>query len=236
MKDAITFVDYDRITDKILWLSQSMSLTFVVSLASKDKQGARRSFYYETEYNSNYIGSKTGRSIKRNIMSYYFIIETSSFGKSFVIKPRDVYYLTNAIDKNVLPWFFGDKRIFSIKDDKLKITKSFNPLLYQTDEYNYLSINPISLENETGYKEGTRIEVNGEYADIDIDKFIDFYYILLNTDMYNAACELINFVKIEPYGTNIYKPSGLGAKQDIDWNEKQNKIPKSNRNSFLDNK
>ena len=234
------FIEYDRVTDKLIWLSPTMSLNFVVSLASKDKQGKRRSFYFETEYPSQYTGTTTGRAIKRNI-NYYFTIETQDFGNSLVLRPRDVYFLGCSIKDSVLPWFFGDKRIFEIKDNRLIISRKFSPLVYQPDEYRYLSLTPVSLETESGFKEGIRLECNGEYCDVDIDKFMDVYYTITKTDIYTAACELINFAAVEPHGENIYKPIGLGGGRspEEDWKNEdiaKNATGKQSGNKFLDNK
>ena len=235
------FIEYDRVTDKIVWLSPTMSLNFTVSLASKDRQGGRKSFYFETEYKSQYTGTDIGRSIKRNI-NYYFIIETQEFGNSLVLRSRDIYFLRSSIKDNVLPWFFGNKRIFKIKDNKLIVSGKYSPLVYQPDEYRYLSLTPMSIETETGFKEGIRMECNGEYCDIDIDKFMDFYYTISNTNMYGAACELINFAAVEPHGENVYRPIGLGGGRspEEDWNyndsRQDNNKQKSSRNKFLDEK
>lgn len=234
------FIEYDRVTDKLIWLSSTMSLNFSVSLASKDKQGMRKSFYYETEYDSNFTGTKVGRSVKRNL-NYYFIIETQSFGNGLVLRPRDVYFVTEGIKNQVLPWFFDKKnRIYSIKDNRLIISGKYNPLIYQPDQYRSLIITPIVLELENGFKEGVRIECNSEFSDIDIDKFMDIYYILTNTDMYSVACQLINFAKIPPFGENIWKPIGLGGggKPDDGWNDNNinNNDNNKKRNSFLDSK
>lgn len=238
---AAKFIEYDRVTDKLVWLSPTMSLNFVVSLASRDKQGKRKSFYFETEYPSNYIGTKIGRGIKRN-MTYYFVIETQDFGNSLVLRPRDTYFLSCSIKESILPWFFGNKRIFKVTDDKLVIDKKYNPFIYQPDEYRYLSLTPMSIETDSGFKEGLRMECNGEYCDLDIDKFMDLYYTISNTDMYGAAIELINFATTAPLGANIYKPIGLGGGRlpEEDWKYEDQNIKKSSnksgKNKFLDNK
>ena len=43
------FEDYERITDILLFLSDKFSLNFIVVLCSKDKNGAKRFFQFETE-------------------------------------------------------------------------------------------------------------------------------------------------------------------------------------------
>ena len=233
----IVFTDYDRITDRLLWLSSQVSLSFTVSLASKDKFENRKSFYFETKYPSRDVGTDIGRGVKRNI-NFFYTIESGDFANNMVLRPHDVYFLSYSIENTALPWFFGDKRIYKIIDNKLVISGKFNPLVYQPNEYNYLIITPIVFQFGAEYKEGVRIEINnkGIYVDIDIDKFIDFYMILKNTDMYNAACNLINFIKIPPYGVNIFEKVGLGGggNPDEGWNQAYKEEKKSN--DFLDRK
>ena len=63
------------------------------------------------------------------------------------------------------------------------------------------------------YKEGIRIYLNSQdaFADLDIDRFMQFVNIIKCTDMYNAALTMINYVKIPPYGINIWRSTGLGS-------------------------
>ena len=87
------------------------------------------------------------------------------------------------------------------------------------------------------------MEVNhqAEFVDMDIDKFIGFYYLLKNTDMYSAACNLINYVKTMPYGNNVFRMAGLGGGDplpEFEMNQESRIETKSNneqkRNGFLD--
>ena len=236
----MNFTDYDRISDLLLYLSSNISLSFNVVLASKDKSGSRRFFEYETEYQSKYIGTDTGRAIKRNMRFYFTIDNKTSFGEGFVIKPSDVYFLTTTIEKHIFPWFFDEKkRIFKVIDNQLVIKGAYNPTTYLQNEYKYLRFTPIVYSFDSGtYKEGIRMEVNHdtEYADMEIDQFINFYHILKNTDMYSAACSMVNFVKMEPYGINVYSQRGLGGGSPLpDWQEESssNTTGKGN-NNFLD--
>ena len=71
----------------------------------------------------------------------------------------------------------------------------------------------------------------------------------LKADMYSAACAMVNYVKIEPYGVEVFRPSGLGGGHiDDNWGPIQseytstnvsgrnaNNDRKSGRNNFLDN-
>lgn len=240
------FEDYERITDILLFLSDKFSLNFIVVLCSKDKNGAKRFFQFETEYASRYIGSDVARAIKRNVRFYFTIDNRESFGEGFVIKPQDAFVITRLIEDQVFPWFFDPKkRIFSIVDKNLVINGKYTPIIYAQNETRFLSFTPIVYSFDEGtFKEGIRMEVNhqAEFVDMDIDKFIGFYYLLKNTDMYSAACSLINYVKIMPYGNNVFRMAGLGGGDplpEFEMNHRENKIEtkstnEQKRNSFLD--
>lgn len=234
---SIQFTEYDRISDKLVWLSDKLSLDFTVSLASKDRQGGRRSFYYETEYKSSYIGTTTGRGIKRNMMNkYFFVFNTSDFNTSMSLGPRDTYFLVQAIANKVLPWYFGKKTIYNIKDNQLVITGKYDEFVFNTNEYNSLVFTPTVLDVGL-FKQAICINCNGVECIIDIDKFIEVYYILSKTDMYNAACSLVNFTKMQPLGVNIWKPVGLGGghSPESEWKLEERK-PRKASNDFLDSK
>ena len=44
-----------------------------------------------------------------------------------------------------------------------------------------------------------------------IDKFMGFFHIISTSDMYGIACNMCNYVKMQPYGVNVYSNQGLGA-------------------------
>ena len=243
---SIQFTDYDRITDILMYLSNNITLNFNVVLSRKDKFGKRNFFQYEAEYNSKYSDVSKGRSIKRNMNFYFTLDNKNDFANGLILKPQDVLLLNMIIEQQILPWFFDpQKRIFSITKDgsKLIIKGNFDPVNYTQSEYKYISFVPIVYTYEDGtYKEGIRIYLNSqsEVADLDIDRFMGFVYILKNTDMYSAACGLLTYVKQPPYGVNIYSMTGLGGGYVQDnWNESEdittNDNLKNKGNSFLNN-
>lgn len=226
----VQFQDYDRITDCLMYLNDKITLNFTVVLSRKGKDGSKQFFHYETEYASKYYGTNKNRAIKRN-MSFYFTLDNrNDFGNGFILKPQDVIMLNMLIDQQVLPWFFGDKRIFNVIENRLVITGQWQEKGYTQSEYKYISFAPIVNEYEDGsFKEGVRLTLNhkSEFVDMDIDKFMNLVYILKNTDMYSAACSLTTYVKQAPYGLNTYSATGLGGgnvpeQQNWDTNDNTN--------------
>ena len=238
---GIDFTEYDRITDILFYFNQFITLNFNVTFSRKSKDGSRMYYQFETEYSSRFVGTNKARAIKRNMNFYFTIDNKNDFGGSFILRPSDVFILLNCIKEQIMPWFFGNKRIFTIKENRLIIKGDFNPVMYAQSEYKYISFSPIVLSFEDGtYKEGVRFTLNNktEFVDMSIDNFMGLYYILQNTDMYSAACSLCTYVKQSPYGVNIFRQNGLGGgyEPDTKWSESNTKTNSNKSGSeFLNN-
>lgn len=237
----IDFTDYERITDTLMYLSEKMTLNFVLALSKKSLNGQRSFFHYETKYTSDSYGTEV-RSIKRN-MSYYFVIQNKEiFGSGMLLRPQDVEIILMLIEQRILPWFFGsqEQHVFQMVNDTLSM-KEYTPVVYTQSETKIMCFEPMiyHYENTDQFAEGINISfTGGESCPMTIDKFMGFYNIL-KSDMYNVACSLANYAKSQPYGINTYKPTGLGAspngnRNDSVWSNQKN-YKGFGSNSFLDN-
>lgn len=228
---------YDRITDRILYLSSAITLDFIVNLAYKSKDGSRRFFHSEYEKTSQYVGTNKSRTITRNIKFYFALNDRESFGNGMLLRPQDVIILTTIIKDQVLPWFTGSTRVFDIKDNRLVIKGKQKPAMYIQSEYRYLSFSPIVTEYQSGqFKEGVFVCLNTQDTNftMSIDELYGFYYILTNTSMYNLAAELINYVKTPPYGVNLSQLQGLGSGANMNGGQDYN-ISNRSGADFLNN-
>ena len=120
MNNNIDFTQYERVQDILMYLTDKITLSFVLALSKKSLSGQRSFFHYETQYNSDSYGTEL-RSIKRN-MSYYFMISNKEiFGSGIVLRPQDVEIIIMLIEQRVLPWFFGtpEQHAFQMIDNKL---------------------------------------------------------------------------------------------------------------------
>ena len=209
------FIDYDRISDTLMFFSDSIMLEFVVNLSSKDKNGNRVFFHTEIDYDSNkYYGVDKGHSIKRRMTFYYVINDKRAFDRSFIIRPEDAMMLTMIIESQILPWYFDPKRnIFSIIEGQLKIIGKFQDITFAKNEYSYLKFSPCVYRFEDNtYKEGIRMYLSSDtYVDMEIDKFLGLYYFLSKVDMYSVACSMATYAKVEPYNVNAISMNGLGS-------------------------
>jgi hypothetical protein len=238
------FIEYDRITDTLMWLSQNVRLTFVVTLHYKRKDGSRQFFHSEVSKVSNYYGVDLSRTIKRNA-NYYFVLDTvNAFGEGIVLRPSDVFEFITKFERELLPWFMdnGDNktRLFSIMDDTMVIKGTYIPFVFAVSEYRHLSMIPTVLQDNNGkFKEGVTVHFNGDsnVFDLSIDQLLNLYQILKTTDMVTYASTMMNYVKTPPYGVNNFEATGLGSgmaelQQEERFENEQDKPPAS---SFLNN-
>jgi hypothetical protein len=91
------------------------------------------------------------------------------------------------------------KETFELKKD----VKVFKFVISNTS---YIGFKPIVYyyKNSDEVKQGVFVEINSpdNSFEISIDNFLQFTSIVLNTDMVNAAMNMLNYVKSKPYGMN----------------------------------
>lgn len=251
MNSSVNYTDFDRITDTILFLDNNHTLDFCTRLSGKDKNGYRKFYEFESQYQSNqYLGTDIGRSIKRTMSFYYLINNKSMFTGGIILKVNDVYILHTLIETKILPWFFSNNRIFKEKDNKLVIIGEYKPVEYIKDLQNWIRFEPIVIAYEDGsFKEGIRMTINSndDFIDINIDKFLEFFGYLNFQNMYLQSEAQCNYVKMGPYlANNIIIGGGLGSGGGNNSNYSDriaenkyglvnNNRDKSKKNNFLDN-
>jgi hypothetical protein len=239
----IDFTDYDKITDTLMNFDNVISLKFSVLLSKNSKTKDRNHIHSEWVYPSKYMNTNESRSITR-WMNYYFILDIKGdFTGSVILRPQDVEVIKMLIDSKILPWFFdASKRVFQIKENKMFLKGEVAPAIFPQNEYKYIMFTPMVLQYEdNNSKEGIRMYLNNDstFVDIDIDKFMGFVNIIKCTDMYNAACNLINYAKMPPYGVNVSTTApGLGSSTYVENREPtfDKSTPNKRGNNFLNNK
>lgn len=210
MAVPFTFVNYDRITDNLLWLGrtgngESVYLKFVVDLVKLDQYNNERHFHSESKFYSKKL-QRNSQSITRNY-NCYFVLNAGIDNIGCVLRPSDVQLLNMLIESNIMPWFMGETRIFGMKGDTMRVLGDYVEQTIPLNERSYIKFIPvvITFEDTNSYKEGIRLELNDRNTcvDLTIDKFLELVYILRNTDMINLAAAMINYVKIPPYNINV---------------------------------
>ena len=68
----MNYTDFDKITDTIIFFDSNHTLDFCTRLSGKDKNGYRKFYEYEAQYQSSqFLGTDIANSIKRNMNFYY---------------------------------------------------------------------------------------------------------------------------------------------------------------------
>lgn len=214
MIKPVSFLEYGRITDTILWFDTNVKLSISVNLTynsrNKNKSGSNLSeyIYYNENMGTNMV------SVKRNI-DCYFCIDSTDKELFLPIYPRDIYILQKAMTDMVLPWFFGEKTMFKMDNNGRLILKGkYTPVEIPFNNTYFIRFDPIVIDYVDGTcKDGVRLTFNNNnsYVDININKLLEFYYYIMNTDLICAAQNMINYIKTPPYGEGIVN---VNAKED----------------------
>ena len=236
----IIYSDFDKISDVILFFSNDLTLSICMQLNKKSKDNKISNFQQTFHYMSKNL-DKESYSIKRTMQAYFAINDLKDYRNGVILKPNDIVFLKMLIDNNMLPWFIGNERIFFFDDhNKLQIRGKWDYQEFKINEYSFLAFAPIVIRYEDGTdKEGIRMLVNSKdrFVDLTIDLFMAFYYYISNTDLYNAAANMVNYVKMAPYDVGIVDMNANGYEDRFtqygneEWNAAK-KSGRSNNNFF----
>lgn len=235
----ILFTDFDKITDTILYISSDVTLSICLNLNIKQKDGKIKSFHSEYKYYSDNL-NKDSYSIKRNVQPYFSINDLKDYKNSIMLKVNDVWMLKMLLDNRVMPWFVGTKRLFFFdENNKLQIKGKYDIQEFRLNDYNCMAFAPIIIRYEDGMeKEGVRLFLNSKdrFVDMSIDVFISFYYLITNTDLYNAGTNMMNYVKMAPYDCGLFEMNSGSSyydNYDGDWESMRQSNNDKRGNNFF---
>ena len=202
------FTNYDKISDNLMWFGSSKyRLRFNVQLNRRDNAGNIKSFHNEFSFYNESM-DKNCINIIRDYKYFYSIDKASgSLDESVILRQNDVEVLRYIIKERIYPWIFGSKSVYGFdKNKNLCLKQNVKAILIPLSNQNFISFKPIIVhyENTHESKEGIQIVINNEdnAIEIDIDTFFQFSSIILNTDMVNAAMNMLTYVKVKPYLIN----------------------------------
>ena len=213
-KEAIYFFeDYEKISDTLMYFDRTHILKFNVSLATKDKEGHRWFFHKESVYNNDKYTDPNRDlvSIRRNMTFYFSIDDTEDYKRGILIGIQDKPFLLQLMD-NVISWFTTNP-IFDIKEGSYHILGEYEPQAYIFNGGKSLEFYPVVLDYGAGQTDcGVRLCINGHetFIDLDFKRFMIFYTILKETDMYGTACSILAYMMASPGGINSTKVSNYG--------------------------
>lgn len=237
----IDYIDYDKISDDVLYLGSRLYLRMNVSLSDKAEPNNRYHFHREFMYESIYAPHDKFVSIKRSFNYYLSLDRTDISGGGVMIRPQDMIVLKSKLDE-VSKWFSNN--IFAVKNKNLIVKVHQEPIIVEgLASQKYLQFDPVAVvwENTGEQTPGVRITLGDPsiFADISVDKLFALIYTLSNFNMYQSAQLLLNYLGRPQPGFNLLEMEEntfLKENQDNLTNAKDNRqIKGKNKNlSYFD--
>lgn len=234
----IQYIDYDKLSDDVLFLGDDLYLRMNVTLSNKSDD-KRYHFHKEFKYSSKY--SESGLiSIKRSYTYYLTLDRKTTPGGGVMIRAQDMIILREKLNE-VATWF-TDTTVFGKRGSKL-IAKKVKPVVISgLANGKFLEFDPIVIvyENTGAQSPGVRItmgSVQSAWADIDVERFFALLYTINSFDMYLAAQNLINYLGRPNFGMNMYEVDEMinrvpNQTDEITGGEENRTIPQKNKSFF----
>lgn len=235
----ISYIDYDKISDDVLYLGSKLYLRMNVSLSDKAEPNSRYYFHKEFRYDSIYAPNDKFISIKRSFGYYLSLDRIDIPAGGVMIRPQDMYLLKTKLEE-ISEWFSGNT--FGTKNKKLVIRIHKEPVVIDgLASRKYLQFDPIVYvwDNTGEQTPGVRITLGDPsiYADINVDKFFAFLYTISNFNMYMSAQLLLNYLGRPQLGLNLIdmeQNSFLKENEDTLTNAKDNRQIQSKNKSYFE--
>lgn len=200
-------IQYDKISDDIMFLGRSAILRMNVALSKKRRSDEMREFFYN-EY--EYGGAYNRNVMVRRSFDYYLSVDSliklsPSMKEKVIIGLEDMYSFKAAID-TAISWFRDPehKGLFVFVSGEMKLTAPIpNVMLNNLRFGKWLRIEP-AVSYESNYPEqGVRIYINNDemYTTFGLDTLFALDYILKSINIFNAAQLMVASLNI-PMGTN----------------------------------
>ena len=235
----IHFIDYDKLSDDVLYLGSKLFLRMNVSLSRKKEPDMRYHYHKEYSYDSPFSKDKL-YSIKRSF-DYYLSFDKADLRNVIIIRAQDMIVLQRGLDRVVL-WFEDkDHNAFYVKNKKLIVKKQKPVIIDGLAMDGYLEFQPIVIlsENDNKQTPGVRLTMGKEdcFADITVDKLYGLVYTIREFRLYEAAQNLLNYMGRPDFGTNLYEiESNIvpEAEDKIEGAKENRSIPSKKPKSFFD--
>lgn len=213
--------DYDRISDKVMWLGFSAVLNFNVDLFFQKKDNRtmmknKENFHREFIYKNNPDDLYKVKIIRD--FTYYFTIEYNSkeIKERVVIGPEQIYFFIFNL-KKVLQWFIGENGINTIfskrSDGTLFIPSHPEPIKINLAFGHYVEFEPavdiVGGHETIGVK--TYLNDDGAFFFMSHDTLFSLLHMMSTCNMYALAQNMLNYIGRPAYGTNSYNIN-TGAK------------------------
>lgn len=205
----ITYDQYEKISDDILFFGNNAVLKFNTSLAKVSENYGRQIFHREVEYNSK-NSIKPLISLKRTF-DFYMSIENykalDNGTREFIRIGVEEIILLRQVLARVCAQFSDNSSLYVKKSGRLVLANKMEPfILSDLPMGKYLKFEIIVYSYQDVDKPGVRIYLSDEnnFADVSLTKFMGLVYLINSMNMYQSAQEMLNYVGRPEYGTNMY--------------------------------
>lgn len=206
--------DYDRISDKVMWLGFGATLNFNIDLffmkrnnltGEKNKENFHREYIYKNNPDDPYRAK-----IVRDF-TYYFSIEynVKNIKERVVIGPEQIYFIIFNL-KRVMQWFIGENGVNIVfsknKDGRLFIPTHPEPIKIDLAFGNYIEFEP-AINMIDGYETiGVKTFLNndGIFFFMTSDILFSLFHMISTCNMYALAQNMLNYIGRPMYGTNSF--------------------------------
>jgi hypothetical protein len=215
-EECVSFLDYDKISDDLIWFSKDIVLRFNVRLSYKTQSGERRHYLNEIKYDSRYSNYGKVLTVRRHFDYYLSLDVKYEFESSVLIKAKDMLNVRARL-KLASKWF-SDGVFGKDKKKKLHVIGSPKPIRITNLSGKYLELQPTIITYDNGDQiEGVRVILNElSYADINVDRFMEWVYLMNSMDMYGCAIGLVNYIRPD-LGKNVFNMEKNTTKYEDDF-------------------
>lgn len=220
--EPMEFRRYDKVSDDVYTIGPNVILRFNVSL-SKITNNKRYHFYKEFEYPNRAKEDTELNTLVTIKRSYDFYLSIENIQKDKVtddklfirIGPSDYYRLKSQLD-TVLDWFTGKKYkyLFARSRGAVTLVEPVPDSMvggYPLDKF--IGFVPCVIDKGYGSDKtqpGVRMILSNydNFVEMSFDRFMGFYYIISNFNMYIAAQNLVGYLGFYP-GTNRFNMESI---------------------------
>ena len=157
-----TDLQYDTITDRIMWLGDSGEVAVTTKLSKKDKDNNREYYINEYKYRSNYNNMSYSYTIKRNMNTFINLIYKPDREMNIMITMSELFRLKVIVKE--IARFIHEKDNFRLAKDKLIVVNhcyheiicpgnrglAFE-VITRKDEFNQYEIAVVMYYTKTAY-------------------------------------------------------------------------------------
>lgn len=208
----IGWKNYAKISDEIFAsnnISLKMNVNLIKEIPVQDGTKRRKLFHLEFGYKDK-EGSDV-YSIHRSFDYYLSIENTAKLSdgyKEFIrigITEIDNFRLEFS---KVFRWIHDENLFVTDSNGRLYINKDIKPIFIGglPPKNKFIAFEPAVGDIDNPFK-AIKIVLNSQSNVIlmPINKFMGFYHVIMNINLYNAAQNIVNYFGRPAYGSNLYK-------------------------------